>query len=210
MAYILTAEDKDFFLGVGQDEILLENARRDRIAHMVCGHRRYRLGDEQAENLNRYESWQDWLDTEVLEYNGGAENVFYLPLYLYDHSGLTMNTTGFSCSWDSGQVGWIYILKTDVEDLFYFENKDELETRAIEIMEKEVEIYNMYLTGQVYYYKLFQKNICECCGNVELGLIDKAFEIVAQSFDELKEILMNDAYIGDIFGNLINELKEVY
>ena len=210
MAYILTAEDKDFFLGVGQDEILLENARRDRIAHMVCGHRRYRLGDEQAENLDRYESWQDWLDTEVLEYNGGAENVFYLPLYLYDHSGLTMNTTGFNCRWDSGQVGWIYVLKTDIEHLFYFENKDELKTRAIEIMEKEVEIYNMYLTGQVYYYELSQKNICECCGNVELGLIDKAFEIVAQSLDELKEILMNDAYIGDIFGNLINELKEVY
>lgn len=31
-----------------------------------------------------------------------------LPLYLYDHSGLTMNTSGFSCRWDSGQVGWIY------------------------------------------------------------------------------------------------------
>ena len=26
------------------------------------------------------------------------------PLYLYDHGGITMNTTGFSCSWDSGQV----------------------------------------------------------------------------------------------------------
>ena len=29
----------------------------------------------------------------------------FLPLYLFDHSGITMNTSGFSCPWDSGQVG---------------------------------------------------------------------------------------------------------
>ena len=32
----------------------------------------------------------------------------FLPLYLFDHSGITMNTSGFSCPWDSGQVGWIF------------------------------------------------------------------------------------------------------
>ena len=31
--------------------------------------------------------------------------------FIYDHSGITMNTTGFSCPWDSGQVGWIYCSK---------------------------------------------------------------------------------------------------
>jgi len=34
-----------------------------------------------------------------------------LPLYLYDHSGITMSTSVFSCPWDSGQVGWIYASK---------------------------------------------------------------------------------------------------
>ena len=28
--------------------------------------------------------------------------VVMLPLYLYDHGGLTMNTSAFSCPWDSG------------------------------------------------------------------------------------------------------------
>ena len=27
------------------------------------------------------------------------DNVVCLPLYLYDHGGITMNTTGFACSW---------------------------------------------------------------------------------------------------------------
>lgn len=34
-----------------------------------------------------------------------------LPLFLYDHSGITMSTSVFSCPWDSGQVGWIYASK---------------------------------------------------------------------------------------------------
>ena len=32
------------------------------------------------------------------------DGMVILPLYLYDHSGITMNTCGFSCPWDSGQV----------------------------------------------------------------------------------------------------------
>lgn len=37
--------------------------------------------------------------------------VVILPVYLYDHSYLSISTTKFSCQWDSGQVGWIYATK---------------------------------------------------------------------------------------------------
>ena len=67
--------------------------------------------DEQAKNTELYFSWEEWLENEVLEPNGGEDEVVALPLYLYDHSGITMNTSGFSCPWDSGQVGWIYCTK---------------------------------------------------------------------------------------------------
>lgn len=36
-----------------------------------------------------------------------------LPLYLYDHSGITMSTTSFNDRWDSGQVGYIYASRED-------------------------------------------------------------------------------------------------
>ena len=35
--------------------------------------------------------------------------VAILPLYLYDHSGLTMSTNDFGDRWDSGCVGFIYM-----------------------------------------------------------------------------------------------------
>ena len=57
----------------------------------------------------------DWLFSSIVELLEPTDIMnlikgYYtiLPLYLYDHSGLSMNTSGFSCPWDSGQVGWIY------------------------------------------------------------------------------------------------------
>ncbi len=45
-----------------------------------------------------------------------------LPLYLYDHGGITMRTNPFSCPWDSGQVGWIYApKKTFIDETGYSE-----------------------------------------------------------------------------------------
>ena len=39
------------------------------------------------------------------------DKVAILPLYLYDHSGLTMSTNDFGDRWDSGCVGFIYMDK---------------------------------------------------------------------------------------------------
>jgi len=89
-----------------QDEVF--NPREEyNIGTMVCKHRRYNLGDEQAENIENYSSWEEWFENEI-----GIENMVYLPLYLFNHSGLSINTTGFNCKWDSEQVGWIYAPKT--------------------------------------------------------------------------------------------------
>lgn len=49
------------------------------------------------------DEFQDILDS--------LDKYIILPLYLYDHSGITMSTSVFSCPWDSGQVGWIYASK---------------------------------------------------------------------------------------------------
>ena len=58
----------------------------------------------------------------IVEYLG---KYVILPLYLYDHGGITMSTGAFSCSWDSGQVGWIYAEKKKfIEETGY--TKDEL------------------------------------------------------------------------------------
>jgi hypothetical protein len=69
------------------------------------------------------------------------KNAYVLPLYLYDHSGITMNTGGFSCPWDSGQVGFIYARK---------DYADKETPDPMKCLEGEVKEYDQYISGEVY------------------------------------------------------------
>ena len=84
-------------------------------------------------------------DDEVM---GLVEKAYYiLPLFLYDHSGITMSTGSFSCPWDSGQVGWIYISIEKAASEGW-----KTPEQAYKAMQAEVEEYDHYLTGQCYGY----------------------------------------------------------
>lgn len=87
---------------------------------------------------------------DLLELIGDLENLVILPLYLYDHSGITMNTSGFHCPWDSGQVGWIY---ADEQTILKEYGSLTAEKREIcrECLHGEVEIYDSFLTGDCWF-----------------------------------------------------------
>lgn len=88
---------------------------------------------------------------QLLEQSG---QIAILPLYLYDHSGITMRTSPFSCPWDSGQVGWIYA-DADTIKAEYGALTPETMKKALTVMQGEVETYDYYLTGQAYGFQLF-------------------------------------------------------
>lgn len=75
-----------------------------------------------------------------------------LPLYLYDHSGLTMSTGAFSCRWDSGQVGWIICSFVDALCEIGYPDDSTLTKRITALLEAEVQQYDAYLQGQCYGY----------------------------------------------------------
>ena len=71
---------------------------------MVCFHKRYLLPNEGDYNRDHFESWGE-LEAQLIA--DGAKVI--LPMYMYDHSGLSVRTTPFQCPWDSGQIGFIYL-----------------------------------------------------------------------------------------------------
>jgi hypothetical protein len=112
----------------------------DQVGTMCCWHRLYNLGDEQpkidpeqylqdlatavdkklADEINLYEYPEDWdvaetpktaEELQALIQTTLDEHYVILPLYLYDHGGITMSTGSFGDPWDSGQVGFIYVSK---------------------------------------------------------------------------------------------------
>lgn len=78
-----------------------------------------------------------------------------LPLYLYDHGGITISTGSFGCPWDSGQIGWIYATADIVRSEYGDTSKKNRET-ARALLESEVQTYDLYLTGQCYGYRCLE------------------------------------------------------
>ena len=82
-----------------------------------------------------------------------------LPLYLYDHSGITMScshTYPYNDRWDSGQVGWIYASYNEIEKEYGTLSADTIE-KAETRMIGDVETYDCYLRGECYGF-IIEKN----------------------------------------------------
>lgn len=116
----------------------------DMVGTMVLSDRcRYDFGHETAS----FDEIQELVDDP---------NNICLPVYMYDHSGITINTTGFSCSWDSGQVGIMYCTKEKA--IREFGKKlctAKVRAAAIRCMEGEIKSIDAYLTGDVWGYIVY-------------------------------------------------------
>lgn len=100
--------------------------------------------------------------------NALSDHFVMLPLFLYDHSGITMNTSGFSCPWDSGQVGIIYVSNEEIVKEFGKGKK--AREKAANLLRSEVEAYDRFLTGQVFGFVVEDEDgeyIDSCCGFYE-------------------------------------------
>lgn len=87
------------------------------------------------------------------------KHVVILPLYLYDHGGITMSVGDFGDIFDSGQVGYIYITREKI--LKEYGGKivtKALRERITKYLKGDVETYDMYLTGAVYGFQVFDED----------------------------------------------------
>lgn len=122
-----------------------------------------------------------------------------LPLYLYDHSGITMNTTGFSCPWDSGQVGWIYASKDDIIKEYGEENlTPEKREKAENLLRGEVDYYDHYIRGDCYGFQLYKdgEELDSCWGFIG-DPSDLQADIERNLPEECKGIMNNLIYRYD-------------
>jgi hypothetical protein len=127
----------------------------DNIATMICGHKRYNLGDKHDYKQDDFDSWEEIKEQIESDY----KVLMIKPLYMYDHSGITIRTSSFGCPWDSGQIGWIFI---DEKKLQYItgDSSGHNETNLEEIIDSEVKTYDQYITGECYGYKIYEVETC--------------------------------------------------
>jgi len=142
-------------LEVTQDEYPYNPRHDDNLSTMICFHGRYSLGDKHTYKHQDYSGWAE-MEKAIIK---NEKPAIILPLYLYDHSGITISTTPFSCKWDSGQIGFVFISKDKVKNEYGVKRvtKKEIE-KVTKVLLAELETYDLYLRGEVYGYTLINEN----------------------------------------------------
>lgn len=143
----MTVSADGYNLQVFRDEYA-ENPREwDNLGKMVCWHRRYNLGDK-----HDYESPQDFYESD--EYKNA---LVILPVYLYDHSGITISNSDFGDRWDIGQIGYIFVTKDKAQEEYGLLNETTTELIRERLM-SETKMYDQYLQGDCYAFRITDEN----------------------------------------------------
>ena len=149
---------------------------------MICFSSRYNLGD-----VHDFDS-----PSEFKEFINNNKSIV-LPLYLYDHSGITISTKPFHSRWDSGQVGYIYVTLEKAMEELVVKDENEAIDKAVKALMGEVKQYDHYITGSVYGFDL--KTL-----NKETGALEDDDSIWGYYGMDLKQ--------NGIFSELPNEVQE--
>ncbi len=139
----------------------------DNVGSIVGWHNRCALSDDDEKTHLDSDEWLRALaadhvgqDDPDLISNEHVERIIekyfvLLTIYMYDHSGIALNTGGFSCPWDSGPVGYIYCTKEKA-----LKECGTIES-AMRCMEGEIEVYGQYINGSVFGYVLEEGRVCD-------------------------------------------------
>lgn len=149
----------------------------DNVGTMVCSHKRYSLGDKYPFAWDAFESWETVQDALVA--NEGP--MLILPLYMMDHSGLTVATHPFGGEygrWDSGQIGFIFVTEKK------YKSEGFTEEQARSYLLNEVTLYNQYLQGDCYYFTVKKKTVCPHCLETKTEILDSCGGYYGTDFKE--------------------------
>ena len=153
---------------------------------MVCFHRRYQIGDAKGTKHNYsssdFHSW-DKLEKQICKDNDVLE---ILPIYMLDHSGITISTTDFNDRWDSGKIGFIYITKEEARKSHMVKKlSKKVKEQVHKNLLSSVEVCDQYVSGETYGYVIEDKagnEIDSCWGYFGLkSAIEEAKSIAKHS-----------------------------
>jgi hypothetical protein len=180
-------DGNEYTLTVDYDECAMDPREWDNLCTMVCWHSRYGLGDKHQyddadeffESLLCEVCGLDIADIEILptrdKYKLALESdkLYIKEINMYEHSGITVSTSKgypYNDRWDSCCIGFIYVTKERMFKECMNVTEENWKEKADEYIEGEMETYDQYVRGKVYWFRLTKKVIqqdkCPHCGEV--------------------------------------------
>jgi len=148
----------------------------DQLGVIAYKHNNYILGDVKIDESI------DWLETKLglelthcytnsrFEYLNDRflyeSNFIALPVFVYEHGGITISTRPFECRFDSCQLGYIYVTKKQIREEFGWKvitkKRHDL---ILEILRGEVKQFDDYLNNNVYLVEIkLNGEVIDSCG----------------------------------------------
>lgn len=168
---ITTTDGRKLRLVIEQEQSPEDPRSWDNLGTMLCCNQYYRLGDcnsnretelQLAEICRKYGKSDEEIDemafSEEIQFILDQDDVCGLPLWIYDHSGISMST-GKQCSWDSSFVGLIFVEKDFYLAQTCLKDEEGWKEKAKETLKGEVETYSDFLEGNVYQWTLYEPTV---------------------------------------------------
>lgn len=97
------------------------------------------------------------VDSDEMREIAEDPNNIVLPVYAYVHGGSTISTHPFSCQWDSGQSGYVWISKADaLKQLGKKRLTAKTREKILENLRGTVRTFAMFLEGDVYDLRVYR------------------------------------------------------
>lgn len=154
------------------------------------------LGVPDYDDLEQFE-----LIREIAKADPKNEHIMVEPLYKFEHSGVIYATTPFSCPWDSGQVGYIFSTINDFKSVGLEWNAD----KAKEYIKGELDLYNNYISGECFGFKVEEQSTCNSCTSVHEDELIGVWGYVGEQ-DQIIKMIAHD-YL-DAYPNLKQKVLE--
>ena len=191
---------KGYTIKIEQDELGGDCREWDNLGTMVCRHRNYNLGDIQIPESYYNEKLQCDVDIDTAEAivtwlkQEHGELAVIKPLFLLDHSGITISTGRFGCDaqgWDTSFVGYIFVTRAKVLKEYNIKRiNKKLLSNIDTYLTNEVKTYATELEGGVLMYSIEKdgRDINSCGGFYELShLMEDAKSYIDFDIKEVQE-----------------------
>lgn len=112
-------------------------------------HKRFYMPNETDIRFDDYYSW-DELENALKE-----SYLHVIPVWMFDHSGLSFGIGNEPCPWDSGQIGFAVLSETDFDE---FELDGMSDEQLIEMLIEDLDVFERYVNGVNYEYAILDEH----------------------------------------------------
>jgi len=160
---------KGYNIKIEQDELGESPREWDNLSTMAFFHGGYNLGDkDHGFDTKDYPGWVE-LEGAIIRKH---KPVCIAPVYLYDHSGITIKIGSFSgylpeghAEFDSGMIGYVFIPSKQVRKEWKVKHiSKKIKEICIKNREAEIKTYDQFLRGDVYGYSINDLDDGSCWG----------------------------------------------